>query len=305
MAVNTAQIQTELKPGLYDVAGDYQRIETQWSKVFSKRKSTMRIETKSQMRFLSYASVKTEGGATPTDNMAGERFKFNATNFAVGLCYSVTREAIEDNQYKKDFPLANLGLMNSFKEFKESMAWSILNNATTYDSTIGGDGKALCATDHPYDFGTWSNTFTTQLDLNEASLLQACLNLRANFVDEAGLKIKARPQSNGLIIPVALIPIAERLLKSDLRPGTGNNDTNAIRSMEGGVSDYIISDYLTSNYAWFVKTNIDGLVMMERSPFETDSYVDNATQNLIVTGWERYVPSYNDPRCVYGSFPTS
>lgn len=305
MAVNTAQIQNELKPGLYEVAGKYAQIPNQWKKVFKTRKATLRVETKTQMRFTSLASVKTEGSATAADNNVGERFKFNATVFAVGLCYAVTREAIEDNQYKKDFPLANLGLANSFSQYKENAAWDILNNATTYDSTIGGDGVALCSTAHPYDLGTWANKFSTEQDLNESSLLQACTNIIGNFVDEAGLKIQAMAKSNGLVVPVALIPVAERLTKSELRPGTGNNDVNALRSMQGGVRDYVVSNYLTSNYAWFVQSDQDGLIMLERTAFETDSYIDNATQNLIVTGYERYVPTYNDPRCVWGSFPTS
>lgn len=305
MAVNTAQIRNELKPGLYAVGGKYTQLPTQWKKVFTTRKATMRVETKTQMRFTSLASIKTEGAATAADNNVGERFAFNATIFAVGLCYAVTREAIEDNQYKKDFPLANLGLVNSFSQYKENAAWDILNNATTYDSTIGGDGKALCATDHPYDFGTWANKFATEQDLNESSLLQACTNIMGNFVDEAGLKMQAMAKSNGLTIPVALIPVAERLTKSELRPGTGNNDVNALRGMNGGITDYVVSNYLTSNYAWFVTTDKEGLIMLERTPFETDSYIDNATQNLIVTGYERYCPTYNDPRCIWGSFPTS
>src|SRR5204862_530852 len=148
-----------------------------------------------------------------------------------------------------------------------------LNTATTYNASIGGDGVALCSTAHPYDVGTWANTFTTQLDLNESSLLQACLNIRSGFVDEAGLKIYARPTK--LLVPVNLIPVAQRLLKTELRPGTANNDVNAIITMPGGINEFIVNDYLTGNYTWFVPTNIDGLVMMERISFETDMWVDN------------------------------
>lgn len=303
MAVNLAQIKNLLLPGLYEVAGEYDQIEKQWAKIFKSHKSTLAIESKAQMRILGLPQLKTEGGATAFDNNAGQRFIFNAESFEVGLGYSITRKSVDDNQYTKDFNLMNLKLVNSFNQFKEIQAANILNTATTYNASIGGDGVALCSTAHPYDVGTWANTFTTQLDLNESSLLQACLNIRSGFVDEAGLKIYARPTK--LLVPVNLIPVAQRLLKTELRPGTANNDVNAIITMPGGINEFIVNDYLTSNYAWFVPTNIDGLVMMERISFETDMWVDNVTDNILCKGYERYVPTYNDPRCIWGSFPTA
>ena len=303
MAVNTAQIRSLLLPFLYDVAGEYEQIDKEWDKIFSVHKATLRVETKAQMRILGLAQLKSEGGATAFDNNAGQRFLYNAQAFQVGLGYSITRESLDDNQYVKDFNLMKLPLANSFNQFKEINAANVLNNATTYDPTIGGDGVALASASHPYDGGTWSNTFTTQLDLNESSLIQACLNVRANFVDEAGLKIMARAEK--LVIPVALTAVAERLLKTELRPGTANNDVNAVISIPGGVKEYVINDYLTSQYSWFLKTNIDGLVMMQRIPFETDMWVDSNTDNVLIKGYERYIPVYNDPRCLYVSSPTS
>lgn len=303
MAVNLAQIKNLLLPGLYEVAGEYDQIEKQWSKVFKTHKSTLAIESKVQTRILGLPQLKVEGGATAFDNNAGQRFVFNVESFEVGLGYSITRKSVDDNQYTKDFNLMNLKLVNSFNQFKEIQSANIFNTATTYNSSIGGDGVALLSTAHPYDNGTWANTFSTQLDLNESSLLQACLNIRANFVDEAGLKIYARPEK--LLVPVNLIPVAQRLLKTELRPGTANNDINAIITMPGGISEFIVNDYLTGLYSWFVPTNIDGLVMMERVSFETDMWVDNVTDNILCKGYERYAPSYNDPRCIYGSTPTT
>ena len=303
MAVNTAQIRALLLPGLYDVKGEYDQIDKTWSKIFKVHKATLRVESKAQMRILSLAQFKTEGGATAFDNNSGQRFIFNAQAFQVGLGYSITRESLDDNQYVKDFNLMKLPLANSFNQFKEIMSANVLNNATTYDPTVGGDGKALAATDHPYDGGTWANTSSTQLDLNESSLIQAALNIRANFVDEAGLKIMARAEK--LIVPVALTAVAERLIRTELRPGTANNDVNAIISMPGGVKEYMVHDYLTSAYAWFLTTNIPGLVMMERVPFEADMWVDNNTDNILIKGYERYIPTYNDPRCLWASTPSS
>jgi len=303
MAVNTAQIKSLLEPGLYKVAGDYERKPTQWSRLFKTQKAKLATERAVQMRFVGLPQLKAEGAATAFDNTSGQRFVFNATSFEVGLGYAITRRSMDDNQYTSDFNQSNMGLANSFKEYKEIQCANIFNSGTTYDSNIGGDGKALFATDHPYDTGTWANRFSTDQDLNENSLLQACLNVRSGFVNEAGLKINALPEM--LVVPVDLIPTAERLLKSELRPGTANNDTNAIRSMPGGIKDYMPYDYLTSSTAWFITTNIEGLIMFERVKFETNMWTDDVTQNLLVSAYERYVPSYRDPRCVYGSFPTS
>lgn len=303
MAVNTAQIKNLLTPGLYEVKGEYKQIPKEWTEMFSVHKATLRVETKAQMRILGLAALKVEGGATAFDNNAGQRFIFNAQAFQVGLGYSITRESLDDNQYVKDFNLMKLPLANSFNQFKEIQAANVLNNSATYDQTIGGDGVALASTAHPFDGGNWSNTFTTQLDLNESSLIQACLNIRSQFVDEAGLKINARAQK--LIIPVALTAVAERLLQTELQPDTANNTVNAMLSMPAGIKEYTVNDYLTSNFAWYVKTNIDGLVMMERVPFEVDMWVDNQTDNVLIKGYERYIPTYNDPRCLYIATPTS
>ncbi len=304
MAVNLAQIRSLLLPGKYDVEGEYEQIEKTWTKAgFEVYKSTLAIETKVQMRILGLARLKQEGGATYFDNNSGQRYLFNAESFEVGLGYAITRKSIDDNQYQSDFNLMKLPMVNSFNQLKEIAAANIFNNCATYDPTVGGDGVALASTAHPYDGGNWANTFSSQLDLNESSLLQACINIRSGFVDEAGLKIYARPKM--LIIPPQLNPVATRLLKTELRPGTANNDVNAILSMPGGMSEYLVHDYLTSFYAWFVTTNLPGLKMMERVKFETDMQVDFSTDNVLVKGYERYVPTYNDPRCVWCSTPTA
>ena len=305
MAINLAQIRDELRPGLYEVAGQYDNIPTEYKKFFKSKQSTMTVERKTQMRYLSMAQLKQEGGNTQFDNSAGQRYVYNAATYEVGLGYAITRMAVDDNLYKSEFKPTNLGLAKSFKEFWEYQAWNILNNGQTQDTTIGGDGVALFSTAHPVDQATWANTFSVQLDLNESSLLQACINIRTNWVDEANLKIKGRPRSDGLVVPISLIPVAERLTKTELRPGTANNDVNAIRGMEGGVRDYAAIDYLTSNYAWFLLTENDGLIFFERRPFETDMWVDNLSDNLLVKGYQRATPTYNDPRCAWGSFPTA
>lgn len=306
MPVALTSIRDLLKPGLYAVEGKYDMIPNQWSQVFTTRKSTLAVERKVQNRFLGLAQLKSEGGQTSFDNNAGQRFVYNAESFEVGLGYAITRKAIDDNLYKSEFNPTNLQLMDSFNQFKEIQSAAIFNSGTTYDSTIGGDGVAFFSTAHPVDGGTVANRFSTDLDLNETSLLQGMINVRSNFVNEAGLKIYARAQK--LLVPVALEPVAIRLTKTELRPGTANNDVNAILSTSGGLpGGYMVWDYLTSNTAWFLTTNYakDALLMMQRIKFETDMQVDFTTDNLLVKGYERYIPTYNDWRAAYGSFPSS
>jgi hypothetical protein len=306
MAISLTSIRDLLKPGLYAVEGEYERIENQYSKIFTDRKSTMAVERKVQNAYLSYAQFKSEGGQTKADNNAGERWVYNAESFEVGLMYAITRKAIDDNLYKSEFKPQALGLLDSFKEFKEVQAASVFNLGTTYNTSVGGDGQAFFSTAHPIDGNTIANEFSTALDLNESSLLQGMINVRSNWQDERGLKIRARAEK--LIVPINLEPVAIRLTKSELRPGTANNDVNAILTTSGGLpGGYFVWDYLTSNYAWFLLTNTakDSLLMMKRVPFETDMQVDFTTDNLLVKGYERYVPIYNDWRAAYGSFPTS
>jgi len=159
-------------------------------------------------------------------------------------------------------------------------------------------------TAHPVDGGTFANTPSVALDLNEASLLASMTAIRRNFVNEAGLKIRARARR--LIVPPELEAVAGRLCKAELRPGTAQNDPNMIPHLSGGLPDgYLVMDYLTSAYGWFLKTDIEGLIYLDREPFETDMWVDNVTDNLLVKGYQRGGFFVNDPRCLYGSIPTS
>lgn len=304
MAVNLSQIRDLLLPGLRGVIGKYQQIPRQWDKVFEVSKSNMALERTAEMRFLGLAQLKTEGGATSFDNRAGERYVYNQEHTEIGLGYSITRKAIDDNLYKSQFKPSNLGLTESFAQTKELYAANVLNTATTYNQLIAGDGKALCATDHPIDGGTVANRFTVDVDLNESSLLQSMINVRTNFKDQAGLKIFARGKK--LIVPPNLEPVAIRLTKTELRPGTMDNDVNAIKSTAGGLSEgYMVMDFLTSAYSWFLLTNIQGLVYMERVPYEMDMQVDFTSDNLLVKAYERYSFGYYNWRSIYGSFPTS
>ena len=304
MAVNLSAIKDLLLPGLRGIEGKYEMIPSQYDKIFTKHDSKLAFERTAEMRYLGLAQLKTEGAQTAFDNGSGERFVYNQEHSEVGLGYAITRKAIDDNLYKTQFHPSNLGLIESFQQAKEIYGANVLNTATTYNAAVGGDGVPLCAINHPIDGGTVANKPTVDVDLNEATLLNAMIAIRTNFRDQAGLKVFARGRK--LVIPPQLEPVAVRLTKAELRPGTSDNDPNAIHTVAGGLSEgYMVNDFLTSNFAWFLLTNIDGLSYMERIKFETDMQVDFITDNLLVKGYERYSFGYYNWRSIYGSFPTA
>lgn len=302
MSISLASIRDLLLPGLYDLTGMYGEIPTQWSTVFEKRTSKMALERSVAMRYLGLASIKQEGGATTFDNAAGERWAFNQEHQEVGLGYAITRKSIDDNLYKDQFNPSNLGLAFSFHQYKEIVGANVLNTAFTYNTQVGGDSVALCATNHPVDGGQWANTPATPLDLSEAAIQSGLVQTR-QFVNEANLKIFARGRK--VIVPIQLEYVMERLWKSELRPNTANNDVNATITAGGIPDGYQVMDFLTSAFTWFIKSDKPGLNYMSRVPFEIDMQVDPITGNLLVIGYERFSFNYNNPRCIWGSNPTS
>lgn len=304
MPVALSQIRDLLLPGLWGVSGKYPMIPRQWPSIFKQTDSNMALERRTVMRYLGFAQLKQEGAPTPFDNAAGQRYTYNAEHFEIGLGYAITRKAIDDNLYKSEFGPSNDGLMESFKETEEIYAANVFNTGTTYNANVGGDGVALFSTAHPIDGNTIGNEPSPEVDLNETSLLNACTTIRGTWLDNAGLKIHARGRK--LIVPYQLEPIAIRLFRSELRPGTAANDTNAILHMNESLKDgFMVWDYLTSAYAWFVLTNHEGLIFFNRKSFETDMSVEFTTDNLLVKGYQRYVPTYYDWRSVWGTFPTA
>lgn len=304
MPVNLSQIRDLLLPGLRGVTGKYDQIPTQWDKVFAKGTSNMALERTASMRFLGLAQLKNEGGQTRFDNNAGERFVYNQEHMEIGLGYAITRKAIDDNLYKAQFNPSNLGLQASFAQTKEIYGWNIFNTGNVYNSAIGGDGQALFSTAHPIDGATIANTSTVPQSLNESSLTSVMQTIPVTFKDNAGLKIFARARK--LVVPRMLEAVAIRLTKTELRPGTADNDVNAILSVAGGLSEgYVASDFLTSNYAWFLLSNIEGLLYLQRVAFEMDMFVEFVTDNLLVKGYERYSFSYYDWRAAWGEYPSA
>ena len=303
MAVNLSAIKDLLLPGLRGIEGKYEQIPSQYDKIFTKHESRMALERTAEMRYLGLAQLKTEGGQTAFDNAAGERYVYNQEHTEIALGYAITRKAIDDNLYKTQFQPSNLGLIESFNQTKEIYGANVINTSTTYNASVGGDGVALVATNHPIDGGTVANRPATDVELNEATLLAGMIAVRTAFKDQAGLKVFARARK--LLVPPQLEPVAIRLTKTELRPGTADNDVNAIISTSGGLPEgYMTNDFLTSATAWFLLTNIDGLSYMERVKFETDMQVDFVTDNLLVKGYERYSFGYYNWRSLWGSLPT-
>lgn len=309
MAINLAAERDLLLPGLAAVTGQYRNIEPQWKRVFRTIQSRMQIERTVQARYLALAALKDEGAPTLMDNNAGQRWIYNMEPIEAGLGYAITRKAIDDNLYKSDFNPMNLGLAKSFADYWEIQAANIFNTAGTYNPSIGGDGVSLLNSAHPltetspFVGGSWANRPSVDQDLNESTLIAGLKQIRSGFVNEAGLKIRARGKL--LLVPVNLEDVAARLIKTDMRPGTSDNDMNAIHTVAGGIHDYEVFDYFTSSFAWFIKTDVEGLIHIDRIGFELDMHVDFMTDNLLVKGYQRAGFFYNDPRALFGSLPTS
>lgn len=302
MAINLGSIYDLLLPGLRAVEGKYKEIPAQWPKVFESGKAKLAVERTASMRYLPLASLKNEGGPITFDNSAGQRYIYNQEHNEIALGYAITRKAIDDNLYKTQFNPSNLGLQFSFAQTKEIYAANVLNTATTYNTEVGGDGVAMCSTAHPIDGETLANRPSTDLSLNESAIESGLTQIRG-FKDNAGLKIFARGKC--LVVPPALEWNAIRLTQTELRPGTANNDVNATKSVRALPEGYMVMDFLTSPTSWFITTDKKGLLHLTKTAFEMDMQADFITQNLLVSGYERYSFNYYDWRAIWGSFPSS
>ncbi len=301
MAINRSQLPALLLPGLAGLEWKYPLLPTRYKEFMAVGTSKMALERYVEMAPTGLAQLKAEGGATVFDNTPGERFTYNIEHRSIGLGFAITREALDDNLYKDSFNPQAMGLLQSFNQTREIFAANVLNTAQTYNSLIGADGVPLCATNHPIDNGSYANTFEVPLDLNE-SAIEATLTAIRLLPDQKGIIQNFRGRK--LIVPAALEWTADRLLRSQYRTGTADNDISAIygRALPEG---YAVNEFLTSPYAWFVLSEVQGLVFLQRIPFEINLDVDTTTQNLLVVGYERYGVGYKNPRAVFGNFPTA
>jgi hypothetical protein len=298
MAISRSQLVKELEPGLNALFGlEYKKYENQHAEIFDTENSDRAFEEEVMLSGFANAQVKPEGSAVTFDN-AQETFTARYTHETIALAFSITEEAIEDNLYDRLASRYTKALARSMANTKQVKAANVLNNAFSA-SYAGGDGKELCATNHPTIAGTFSNELATSADLNETSLEQALIDIAA-FTDERGLKIAARGVK--MIIPSELQFTAERLMKSAQRVGTADNDINAIKNMGMIPQGYVVNNYLTDTDAFFIKTDVpNGMKMFVRSPIKTSMEGDFDTGNVRYKSRERYSFGWSDPRGIFGS----
>jgi hypothetical protein len=298
MAISRAQLVKELEPGLNALFGlEYKQYVNEAAEIFETENSDRAFEEEVMLSGFANASVKPEGQGVTFDS-AQETFTARYTNETIALAFAITEEAIEDNLYDRLASRYTKALARSMANTKQVKGAAVLNNAFTA-AYAGGDGKELCATDHPTLAGTFSNELATAADLNETSLEQALIDIAA-FTDERGLKVAARGMK--LVIPSALQFTAERLMKSKGRTGTADNDINAINNMGAVPEGYVVNHYLTDTAKWFVKTDVpNGLKHFTRAPLKTSMEGDFDTGNVRYKARERYVFGFSDPRGIFGS----
>jgi hypothetical protein len=298
MAITRGQLVKELEPGLNALFGlEYNRYDNEHAEFYDVETSDRAFEEEVMLSGFGNAAVKAEGQGVTFDS-ANETFTARYTNETIALAFSITEEAIEDNLYDRLASRYTKALARSMSNTKQVKAANVLNNA--FDSSFaGGDGKELCATDHPIVAGTFRNELSTSADLNETSLEQSLIDIAA-FTDERGLKIAARGVK--MIIPSELQFTAERLMKSAGRTGTADNDINAIGSMGMIPQGYTVNHFLTDTDAFFIKTDVpNGLKMFVRSPVKTAMEGDFTTGNVRYKARERYSFGFSDPRGIFGS----
>jgi len=298
MAISRNQLVKELEPGLNALFGlEYNRYENQHEEIFTKETSDRAFEEEVMLSGFANASVKPEGSAVTFDN-AQETYTSRYQHETVALAFSITEEAIEDNLYDRLSSRYTKALARSMANTKQVKAANVLNRAFN-SSFTGGDGKELCATDHPTIFGTVKNELSTSADLSETSLEQALIDINA-FTDERGLKIAARGVK--MIIPSELQFTAERIMNSANRVGTADNDINAVKSMGMIPQGYVVNNYLTDTDAFFIITDVpNGLKYFERSPIKTSMEGDFDTGNVRYKARERYSFGFSDFRGIFGS----
>lgn len=298
MAISRAQALKELLPGLNALFGlEYKKYENEHADIYETENSERSFEEEVKLSGFGAAPVKSEGAAISYDN-AQESFTARYTHETIAMGFSITEEAMEDNLYDSLSARYTKALARAMAYTKQVKAASLLNTGfTTFNS---GDGVTLFSTSHPTVSGvTNSNTPAVAADLNETSLEQAVIDIAA-FVDERGLLIAARPRK--LIIPPALQFVATRLLETDLRVGTADNDTNALRSNGAIPEGYGINHYLTDADAFFITTDIpNGLKHFVRTPLSTSMDGDFDTGNVRYKARERYSFGVSDPLGIYGS----
>ena len=299
MAISRAQLLKELLPGLNALFGlEYARYGEEHKEIFETETSERSFEEETKLSGFSAAPVKNEGSAIAYDN-AQEVFTARYNHETIALGFSLTEEAIEDNLYDSLSSRYTKALARAMAYTKQTKAAAILNNGFDTDYP-GGDGQPLFSASHPLvSGGTNSNIPSTPADLNETSLEAAVIQI-AGWTDERGLLIAAKPRK--LVVPPSLMFVATRLLETELRVATADNDINAIKNNGSIPEGYSINHFLTDPDAWFLTTDVpNGMKHFVRTPMQTSMDGDFDTGNVRYKARERYSFGWSDPLGMYGS----
>ena len=299
MAISRAQLLKELLPGLNALFGmEYARYGEEHKEIFETESSERSFEEETKLSGFSAAPVKNEGSAIAYDN-GQEAWTARYTHETIALGFSLTEEAIEDNLYDSLSSRYTKALARAMAYTKQTKAAAILNNGFN-SSYPGGDGVELFSTAHPLiSGGVNSNEPSTAADLNETSLEAAVIQI-AGWTDERGLLIAAKPRK--LVVPPSLMFVATRLLETELRVGTADNDINAIKTNGSIPEGYTVNHFLTDTDAWFLTTDVpNGLKHFVRTPMATSMDGDFDTGNVRYKARERYSFGWSDPLGVFGS----
>ena len=299
MAISRGQLVKELEPGLNALFGlEYNRYENQHAEIYTTESSDRAFEEEVMLSGFAQAQVKPEGSGVAFDN-AQETYTARYSHETVALAFSITEEAIEDNLYDQLSSRYTKALARSMANTKQVKAVSPLINGLPSGSFTSGDGVTLFNTAHPTIAGNVKNTLSTAADLNETSLEQSLIDIAA-LTDERGLKIAARGVK--MIIPSELQFTAERLMKTQGRVGTADNDINAIASMGMIPQGYRINNFLTDTDAFYIITDVpNGMKYFERSPIKTAMEGDFDTGNVRYKARERYSFGVSDFRGIFAS----
>jgi hypothetical protein len=299
MAISRAQLLKELLPGLNALFGlEYARYGEEHKQIFETESSERSFEEETKLSGFSAAPVKNEGSAIAYDN-AQEAWTARYNHETIALGFSITEEAIEDNLYDSLSARYTKALARAMAYTKQTKAAAVLNNGFDADYP-GGDGVALFSASHPLvGGGTNSNIPSTPADLNETSLEAAVIQIAA-WTDERGLLIAAKPKK--LVVPPSLMFVATRLLETELRVSTSDNDINAIKSNGAIPEGYTVNHFLTDPDAWFLTTDVpNGLKHFVRTPMAQNMDGDFDTGNVRYKSRERYSFGWSDPLGMYGS----
>ena len=299
MAISRAQLLKELLPGLNALFGmEYARYGEEHKEIYETETSERSFEEETKLSGFSAAPVKNEGSAIAYDN-AQEAWTTRYTHETIALGFSITEEAIEDNLYDSLSARYTKSLARAMAYTKQVKAAAVLNNGFS-SSYPGGDGVALFSASHPLiSGGTNSNIPSTAADLNETSLENAVIQI-AGWTDERGLLIAAKPKK--LVVPTALQFVATRLLETELRVGTNDNDINALKNNGSVAEGYTVNHFLTDTNAWFLTTDVpNGLKHFVRTPLQNSMDGDFDTGNVRYKARERYSFGWSDPLGMFGS----